>query len=225
MCAESNYLTPWHQGPKSKQQRTSVQDSQVADQVEPSSPKQSLRAATAGHDPRQSSVATTATSEVAGTAEEIVNPARRSCACALIRLFVEQIHEPQKQSTYKLPEGKSVDDVARPLGLAIEHAMYLNICGGSGEPNEPYKLQLRTILFNVKKNPSLRDRLLVGSLSPNTLSTMSTQDMASEELQQKDAEIKREAEKQHIIVQEQGPRIRRTHKGEELVEDDNQAVA
>lgn len=116
-----------------------------------------------------------------------------------------------------------MDDVARPLGLSLEHAMYTNLCGGSGEPNEQYKSQLRTILFNVKKNPSLRDRLLVGSLSTATLSTMSTQAMASEEQQQKDAEIKREAEKQHIIVEENRPRIRRTHKGEEIVEGDTHA--
>lgn len=210
------------QGPKQKQQRVSVQGNKVADQDK----RQARKGSTAAEPtPRQGSVTEKATAEVAGTPEEIGNAARRSCANALVKLFVDQIHEAQKQGTYQLPEGKSVEDVARPLGLSIEHAMYLNICGGTGEPNEPYKSQLRTILFNVKKNTSLRDRLLVGSLAPNTLSTMSTQDMASEELQQKDAEIKREAEKQHIIVQEQGPRIRRTHKGEELVEDDNQAVA
>lgn len=101
--------------------------------------------------------------------------------------------------------------------------MFMNLCGGSREPNEQYKAQLRTILFNVKKNSSLRDRLLVGTLAADTLATMNTQDMASEEQQQKDAEIKREAEKQHIIVQEQGPRVRRTHKGEEIVEGDAQA--
>ncbi|KAL1970063.1 hypothetical protein VTN77DRAFT_6468 [Rasamsonia byssochlamydoides] len=212
-------------GPKQKQQKVSVQG-KVADQDKRASPAQPRKGSTVAEPAlRQGPVTEKATLEVAGTPEEIENAARRSCANALVKLFVDQIHEAQKQGTYKLPEGKAVEDVARPLGLSIEHAMYLNICGGSGEPNEPYKSQLRTILFNVKKNSSLRDRLLVGSLAPNTLSTMSTQDMASEELQQKDAEIKREAEKQHIIVQEQGPRIRRTHKGEELVEDDNQAVA
>ena len=46
--------------------------------------------------------------------------------------------------------------------------------------------------------------------------------MASKELQEKTAEIKKDAEKQHIIQQEEGPRIRRTHKGEELVGDDAQ---
>ncbi|PLB39622.1 putative PHD finger domain protein [Aspergillus candidus] len=157
--------------------------------------------------------------------EEITNPARKNVAKALVNLFVDQITSAQKQKSYRVPEGKTVQEVAQQHGLAVEDAMYDNICAGSGEPTDPYKQQLRTILFNVKKNTSLRDRLLVGSLSADALSKMSSQDMASDELQQKDAEIKREAERQHIIVQEQGPRIRRTHKGEELIEDDVQNVA
>ncbi|RAL17347.1 putative PHD finger domain protein [Aspergillus homomorphus CBS 101889] len=157
--------------------------------------------------------------------EEPTNPARRSVATALVKLFVDQISESQKKGSFSLPEGKTAEEVAQQLGLSIESAMYQNICGGSGEPTDAYKSQLRTILFNVKKNPSLRDRLLVGSLLPDALSKMSSQDMASEELQQKDAQIKREAERQHIIIQEQGPRIRRTHKGEELVEDETHTAA
>ncbi|OAL61864.1 hypothetical protein A7C99_6434 [Trichophyton rubrum] len=60
--------------------------------------------------------------------------------------------------------------------------------------------------------------------TPDAISTMSTQNMASQELREKDEEIKREAERQHTIIQEQGPRIRRTHKGEELVESDPQTI-
>ncbi|KAJ5905878.1 uncharacterized protein N7473_002794 [Penicillium subrubescens] len=159
------------------------------------------------------------------TVDALVNPARKSAATALIRLFVDQITAAQRKGSYKSSAGNSAEDAARQLGLSIEDAMYHNFCGRAGEPTEPYKLQLRTILFNVKKNPSLRDRLLVGSLSPESLARMKPEDMASEELQQKDAEIKREAERQHIIIQEQGPRIRRTHKGEELVEDETHTAA
>ncbi|OOF98819.1 hypothetical protein ASPCADRAFT_394186 [Aspergillus carbonarius ITEM 5010] len=164
-----------------------------------------------------------------GTAvADLTHATRKSVAKALINLFVGLSSEAQKEGSFKLPEGsqwKSAEEYARQLALAIESAMYQNICGGTGDPSEAYRTHMRTILFNVKKNPSLRDRLLVGSLLPDTLSKMSSEDMASEELQQKNAEIKREAERQHIIVQDQGPRIRRTHKGEELVEDDNHLVA
>lgn len=142
-----------------------------------------------------------------------------------MKLFVDQIAVAREKGSYKPPAGLTAEDAARQLGLAIEDAMYQTFCGRTGEPTEPYKLQLRAILFNVKKNPSLRDRLLVGSVSPDALSKMKSEEMASEELQQKDAEIKREAERQHIIIQEQGPRIRRTHKGEELVEDETHTVA
>lgn len=159
------------------------------------------------------------------TVDALVNPARKSAATALIKTFVDQIHAAQKKGSYTPSAGQSTEDAARHLGLSIEDAMYHNFCGRAGEPTEPYKFQLRTIMFNVKKNPSLRDRLLVGSLSPESLARMKPEDMASEELQQKDAEIKREAERQHIIIQEQGPRIRRTHKGEELVEDETHTAA
>ncbi|KAJ5759451.1 Zinc finger PHD-type [Penicillium odoratum] len=164
-------------------------------------------------------------SPAVATVEELVLPARKSAANALIKFFVDQVAAAQKNHSFSLPEGQSADDTARLLGLSVEGAMYQNLCEGTGEPTEAYKSQLRAILFNVKKNPSLRDRLLVGSVSSDTLSMMKSEDMASEELQRKDAEIKREAERQHMIIQEQGPRIRRTHKGEELIEDETHNVA
>lgn len=206
---------------KSKQQKVSPPKDTVTPTTEPTQVKDEAKE----QPPRQNSTAETAVVEGVKTVEEISNPARRSAASALVKLFVDQISEARKRGSYSLQNGKSAGEVARQLALSIENAMYQNFCGESGETTEPYKAQLRTILFNVKKNSSLRDRLLVGSLLPDTLSKMSSQDMASEELQQKDAEIKREAERQHIIVQDQGPRIRRTHKGEELVEDDNQNVS
>ncbi|KAJ5669780.1 hypothetical protein N7462_010850 [Penicillium macrosclerotiorum] len=194
-------------GPQVKQQRVS--------------PESAMPAAPPAKTENESPTETTS----GGSVEALVIPARKSAATALIRFFVDQISTAQKIGSYSLPAGQPADDVARRLGLNIENAMYQTICGGAGEPTEPYKLQLRTILFNVKKNSSLRDRLLVGSLSPDSLSKMKPEEMASEELQQKDAEIKREAERQHIIIQEQGPRIRRTHKGEELIEDETHTAA
>ncbi|KAJ5168605.1 Zinc finger PHD-type [Penicillium canariense] len=194
------------QGPQVKQQRVSPQSTTgAASKLKAESPAD--------------------TPAAGATLEALVIPARKSAATALIRLFVDQITAAQKKGSYSPSAGKSAEDAARQLGLSIEDAMYHNFCGRTGEPTEPYKLQLRTILFNVKKNPSLRDRLLVGSLSPDSLARMKPEEMASEELQQKDAEIKRESERQHIIVQEQGPRIRRTHKGEELVEDETHTAA
>ncbi|KAJ5899385.1 hypothetical protein N7495_004129 [Penicillium taxi] len=159
-----------------------------------------------------------------GAVEDLEIPARKSAASALVKLFVEQIAGAQNKSPASTPAAQSTEAVAIQVGLSIEDALYHTFCERTGEPTEAYKLQLRTILFNVKKNPSLRDRLLVGSLSPDSLSKMKSEEMASKELQQKDAEIKREAERQHIIIEEEGPRIRRTHKGDELIEDQTHAA-
>ncbi|RAK96144.1 putative PHD finger domain protein [Aspergillus ibericus CBS 121593] len=204
-------------GPKSKQQKMSP----PAPVTKPAAKPAQVKNEPSAQPPRKGSAVGTAVAD-------LTHATRKSVANALVNLFVGLISEAQKEGSFKLPEGsqwKSAEEYARQLALSIESAMYQNICGGTGDPSEAYRTHMRTILFNVKKNPSLRDRLLVGSLSPDTLSKMSSEDMASEELQQKNAEIKREAERQHIIVQDQGPRIRRTHKGEELVEDDNHLVA
>lgn len=206
------------QGPKIKQQKTASP---------PTAPTTKERKVSRGKDSshtpgsRQGSVAERAATEDVGSVDEISNPGRKNAASALVKLFVDQFSASQKRGSFNPPDGKSVEDVSGHLGISIEKAMYQDLCGGIGDPNEQYKAQLRSVLFNLKKNASLRDRLLVGSLPPGALSKMSSQDMASEELQQKDAELKREAERQHVIVEEQGPRIRRTHKGEEFVEDDH----
>jgi hypothetical protein len=189
-----------YQGPQIKQQRVSPQSITAAvPQIKADDASETL-----------------ATS----TLEELM-PTRRSIALLLIKFLADQLAVALKAGSFALRANQSSEDLARQLGLSIEDAMYESICGRSGEPSETYKSQLRSIMFNVKKNASLRDRLLVGSLSPKVLSQMTSGEMASEELQQKDAEIKREAERQHMIIQEQGPRIRRTHKGEELIEDEN----
>lgn len=149
---------------------------------------------------------------------------RKKIANALIKLFVEGTKLAQKHKSFVLPLGQSADAFGNKLGLAVEYAMYLNFWGNAAEPSPQYTEKFRTINHNVKANSELRDRLLSGSLSPNELSKMSSQEMASKELQEEMAKMKKDAEKQHVIIQEEGPRIRRTHKGDELVGDDSQTA-
>ena len=151
--------------------------------------------------------------------DELVNGQRKNAAGHLSKIFIEQTNHALKQGVYNVPEGQTANEVGTNLGLRVEHAMYHNLSTGCGEPNEAYKNQLRTIVFNVKKNAALRDRLLSGSLSPHKLAVMEPMQMASDEQQQKDAAVKQELERQHTIIQEQGPRIRKTHKGEEYVDE------
>lgn len=150
---------------------------------------------------------------------DLQSGARRNVAAALVKMFVDGATQAQKEGAFKLPKGQTLEVLGRRLGLAVEYAVFANFSGPGGEPNPAYSNKLRMILHNVKANPALRDRLLNRSLSPQELSQMSSDDMASKELQEMTAEMKKETEKQHVLVQEEGPRIRRTHKGEEVVGD------
>ncbi|KAL9101881.1 MAG: hypothetical protein Q9163_002902 [Psora crenata] len=159
--------------------------------------------------------------EPVGSIEDLQMEDRRSVATAFSKLFVGQVKQAQKDGSFSLAEGQSVSDYAVKLALSVEYAIYANFFGTSSKPSEQYVDKFRAINYNVKANTSLRDRVLSGDLSPNDLSKMSRDDMASKELQEKKAEMMKEAEKQHMLIQEEGPRIRRTHKGEELVGDEN----
>ena len=160
--------------------------------------------------------------ELVDSVDALHNDTRRKAANALIKLFVEGTRQAQKQKSFVLPPGQSPDVFGNKLGLAVEYAVYLNFWGNAAEPSPQYREKFMAINYNVKANQELRDRLLNGSLSPNELSKMSTPEMASREKQEQKAKLQKEAEKQHVIIQEDGPRIRRTHKGEELVGDDSQ---
>jgi len=157
--------------------------------------------------------------------KELANASRKQAASTLIKLFIEQTKDAVKQGVYTVPTGSTVHDVATQIGLRVEHALYHIQSGGSGEPNEAYKNHLRSITFNVKKNHALATRLLQGDLTPHGLALMDPKDMATEEQKRKEAAIEKQLEKQHTIVEEQGPRIRRTHKGEEYVDESRQVAA
>ncbi|KIX06014.1 uncharacterized protein Z518_03988 [Rhinocladiella mackenziei CBS 650.93] len=164
-------------------------------------------------------------SDVVSDVKELTNASRKQAASSLIKLIEQQIKEAVKQGEYAVPTGSTATETANGIGLHVEHALYHIQAGGSGDPNEAYKAQLRSITFNVKKNHTLGVRLLNGGLTPNEFASMDPKDMASDEQKRKDAAVMKELEKQHTIVEEQGPRIRRTHKGEEYVDESRQVAA
>ena len=126
-----------------------------------------------------------------------------------------------KEGNYRIPDGDTADSLSLRIAYEIEKSMVKYM-----KQNSTYKEKVRSIVFNVKKNQVLLDKLLLGSLSTDELVQMSTDDMASEELQRQMAVMKEEADKQAILIKEEGPRIRKTHKGEEIIGDDgsNRAI-
>ena len=157
--------------------------------------------------------------ELVENVDDLRSDDRKRVVTALGKMLVEETKKAEKAGSFSLPGDQKVEEFGIKLALSVEFAIYLNYWGTSSKPSDQYSDKFRAINHNLKANPLLRDRVLQGALSPNDLSKMSTHDMASKELQDKKAEMLKEAEKQHTLIQEEGPRIRRTHKGEELVDD------
>lgn len=99
------------------------------------------------------------------------------------------------------------------LSLAIEKAAFESL------PKKAYIDQCRKIAFNLKSNQELCERLLAKTLTPYALAAMSGDDMASKAQQEETARMKAIAERNAIMISEEGPRIRRTHKGDEVIDD------
>jgi hypothetical protein len=121
---------------------------------------------------------------------------------------------------YHIPDGETSKSLATKFALQIDHAALQR----HGEPvnaESPFVVQLRSIIFNVKRNNILIDRLLTGGLTPEGLASMAPEEMASEEKQREYAAMREANEKQMVLTEEPGPRLRKTHKGEEVVGEDH----
>lgn len=158
---------------------------------------------------------------IAHSIAELQNENRTKITTALGSKIEKQVRELSKSKMFRIPDGHTPGSLAQEMALAVEHALYMNHCHETQDFSGQYKTQFTSIMFNIGQNSSLLLRLLTQQLSADELSRMQSDDMASEELQQKMASMKEEVDKQSILIQDaaQGPRVRRTHKGEELVED------
>ncbi|KAF4633143.1 hypothetical protein G7Y89_g4980 [Cudoniella acicularis] len=126
-----------------------------------------------------------------------------------------------QKSIYTLSMGDTVDSKAERLSIQVENAIYTT----HAEKSE-YVKQARAVGFNLKQNQELCNGLLTRTLAPSSLAVMTSDDMASKELKRETAEMKARADKQAILLtDDNAPRVRRTHKGDEIVEGDNFAIA
>ncbi|POR37971.1 Transcription factor bye1 [Tolypocladium paradoxum] len=125
-----------------------------------------------------------------------------------------------KNKELDMPEGDTEEGLAEKYALQIERAVFDTHPVAKGQ--KEYSQQIKSLTFNLKNNPELCHGLVDGMHSPATLAVMTSEQLASAELQRQTAEMRARAEKQSILyTQETGPRVRRTHKGEEVVEDEN----
>ncbi|KAK3243904.1 hypothetical protein CYMTET_46469 [Cymbomonas tetramitiformis] len=89
------------------------------------------------------------------------------------------------------------------------------------EPGKDYRTRFRSLVFNLRdaSNPELRQRVLSKELSPDHLCRMTSAELASRQLSSWRTAKEVELERQRILPDEAGgKRVRKTHKGEEVVE-------
>ncbi|KAF2136024.1 uncharacterized protein K452DRAFT_313534 [Aplosporella prunicola CBS 121167] len=115
---------------------------------------------------------------------------------------------------YEVPEGQTAESLSAKHALDIEGSLTQHY--GS---TTSYAPQFRSISANIGRNPKLLTHLLNGTLSAEELARMDPNEMASDEQKRKDALLKEQVEKQSVLVNEEGPRYRKTHKGEEVIDD------
>jgi transcription elongation factor S-II len=79
----------------------------------------------------------------------------------------------------EMPEG--VYKPAEEIAELIEDAIFKNF---RSDTSMKYKSSIRSRVFNLKdkKNPALRETVLLGVILPEKLASMTTQDMASDEV-------------------------------------------
>ncbi|KAI0906213.1 hypothetical protein F4823DRAFT_627233 [Ustulina deusta] len=138
---------------------------------------------------------------------------RKQAAMAVQKSLDSAIDQAEKKKLFTLPEGSTKKHFSERLAIEIERAFQ------DTHPNTSQNAaQLRTLMFSLKNNIELAVRVLNRTLPPTSFVVMTGEELATKELQRENAEMKARADKQSILITDDGPRVRRTHKGEEVVE-------
>ncbi|KAI0164107.1 hypothetical protein GGR57DRAFT_275819 [Xylariaceae sp. FL1272] len=216
------------QGPASKQRKIVSEPSSTTTTTSTPSSKASGAGATAtaAPEPLQKAEAPepdTATdklkyappSDLPDAIQKLEGP-RRQAALAIQKSLEHAIDQGEKKSLFSLPQGTPKSKFSERLAIEIERAYQ------DTHPNTSHNAsQLRTLSFSLKNNVELATQVLNRTLPPTKFVVMSGDELATKELQRENAEMKARADKQSILVSDDGPRVRRTHKGEEIIETDN----
>uniref|UniRef100_A0A060T2S0 Transcription factor BYE1 n=1 Tax=Blastobotrys adeninivorans TaxID=409370 RepID=A0A060T2S0_BLAAD len=152
---------------------------------------------------------------------------RSSVAVALHKILNAGFSEAIQKKRVDITE-EEVPSASEKLALDIEQALYDQLAVKPAKPSKAvdvghkYRDKFRSISFNLKdtKNVSLRMRVISGELGPHELVTMTNEDMSNPELQKLAEEVRRESIRDSVLKVEEVPRLRKTHKGEELIDPD-----
>ncbi|KAM0331250.1 hypothetical protein ACHAQA_002920 [Verticillium albo-atrum] len=146
---------------------------------------------------------------------DVSDVSHRSVAQALQKAVTIGFSAALKNKQVLVPKDVTPATLSEQWAIQIERA----VRDSHPDPSQ-YSNRCRTLVSNLKANPELSVGLLQSTLSPPMLAVMTSDQLATKEQQRLNAELRAKSEKQSILVTDDGPRMRRTHKGEEIVEND-----
>ena len=101
-----------------------------------------------------------------------------------IRLHNKKVLQEALRENKSLPERSWVS--TEELAEAIEKAVFDMF---AGETNNKYRNQINSRVYNIRKNLTLQENLLIGNITPEEVAVMSHDEMASETLKKIRAEL------------------------------------
>lgn len=129
----------------------------------------------------------------------------------------------------------SADDYAEELGVRLEQALFDKFAENkkqilkthaksktkSFDVGQKYRAKFRSlsVILKDEKNPELHKRIVSGELAPEEFVVLSRDELLNPALKQIADAVRAESIRNSILVVDDGPRIRRTHKGEEYIDD------
>lgn len=150
-------------------------------------------------------------SDIPSTIQQL-NTRRQASAKYILKQLTAAMKISKDNGIFEVSDPE-LDAKAMRLTLEIERAIFDTM------PTEAvHAEQCRRIGLNLKTNQELADKLVTKKLKPNVFAVMTGDEMASKQLQKQSAEMQARNDKQAILVNDDGPRFRSTHKGVEQID-------
>ena len=142
--------------------------------------------------------------------EKLKDKTRASVAKAFVNVFKRNIPE-----SYKSPEGMDNEKLSSKWAIELEREIFI----WCPKKDKKYTDKSRSLMVLIKK-PNVMTRLIDGELSFTKLVNSPPEEIDSE-LKEYAERVRLESIRRSVLTVDanQGQRIRRTHKGEEIVED------
>lgn len=137
----------------------------------------------------------------------------------------------QRKELEITPPG-TLEGFAERLSVKLEQALFEKFASSKDQSNSnkkakgtdvgpKYRTKFRSLSVILKddKNPDLHRRIVTGELTPEEFVTLSRDELMNPALRKMAEAVRAENIRNSILVVDDGPRIRRTHKGEEYIDD------